>query len=101
MSDRIKERANGGSSSSSPPNKWQAAMDAHRKGSLSWADCGPEDLVAAVAHVTEDGAAVLLSKTSDGGALMVQVLVGVGDRPKFYAASMMELNELLEALTNV
>lgn len=101
MSDRLDQsakRSNG--SPSTKATKWAAAMLGTRKGSLSWSDCGAQDLLDAVAHVTEDGAALLLARTSDGGALMVQVLVGVGDRPKFYAASMAELNELLEALTN-
>jgi hypothetical protein len=101
VSDRIQEPRNGRKNGVDKANKWAAAMLDTRKGSLTWADCGAEDLLAAVAHVTEDGAALLLARTSDGGALMVQVLVGAGDRPKFYAASMAELNELLEALTSV
>lgn len=101
MTDRLDQRQNGKKNGTAAANKWAAAMLDTRKGCLSWADCGAEDLLAAVAHVTEDGAALLLSKTSDGGALMVQVLVGVGDKPKFYAASMQELNELLEALAHV
>jgi hypothetical protein len=101
MSDRIKERSGTTAPSSNGRSKWAKAIEGQRKGSLTWADCGPEDLIAAIAHVTEDGAALLLSKTSDGGALMVQVLVTRDDRPKFYAASMAELNELLATLIGV
>lgn len=101
MGDRLKEQPSRSNGAPAQANKWAAAMLSTRKGSLTWADCGADDLLAAVAHVTEEGAALLLAKTSDAGALMVQVLVGTGDRPKFYAASMAELNDLLDALARV
>lgn len=101
MTDRLNGDRNPSKKGPAAANKWAAAMLETRKGSLTWADVGAEDLQAAVAHVTEEGAALLLAKTSDGGALMVQILVGTGDRPKFYAASMAELNDLLDALARV
>lgn len=82
-------------------SRWEAAFASQKKGHVSWSMCGAEDLLAVVAAVTEDGAALLLSKTSDGGALLIQVLEGEGRKPKFYAASMAELNEVLFALAHV
>lgn len=82
-------------------NRWEQAMRSTDRGSLSWADVGAEDLKEVVAHATEDGAAVLLAKTSDGGALLVQILVSRDRRPKFYAATMAELNEMLMKLASV
>lgn len=100
MTDRLNGERNGRSSRAAPANRWAQAMLSTRKGSLSWADVGAEDLLAAVARVTEDGAAVLLAKTSDGGALMLQILAEDGQKPKHYAASMAEVNEVLEALAH-
>jgi hypothetical protein len=80
------------------PSKYATALKSAKRGSLSWSDVGPEDLVTALAAVTEDGAALLLSKTSDGGALLIQVLESEQSKPKFYAASMAELNEVLANL---
>lgn len=79
-------------------SKWEALLKAGRRGSLSWGDAGAADLQAAVVAVTEDGAALLLSKTSDGGALLVQVLESQNSKPKFYAGNMAELNEVLANL---
>lgn len=82
-------------------DKWQRVMNQSSSRSLSWSMCPSELLKDAVANVTGDGAALLLSQTSDGGACMVQVLVGVGQKPKFYAASLSELEDLLRRLAEV
>lgn len=89
------------SSSSGAASKYAEAMKELRGRSLSWADVGPEELQDAIAHVTEDGAALLFSKTSDGGALMIQALNGAGNKPKFYAVSLGEAHALLEMLKSV
>lgn len=81
-------------------DKYAAAQLSTRKGGLTWADCSPTDLTAAAAAVTEDGAALLLSKTSDGGALLIQVLDGAS-KPKWYPASRQDLHEVLHLLTEV
>jgi hypothetical protein len=101
MGDRLQEPRRQNGRGVDKANKWAQAMLQARKGSLTWMDVGAEDLLAVVAHVTEDGAALLLAKTSDGGALMVQVLGNGPDKPKFYAASMAEVNELLTLLGSV
>jgi CO dehydrogenase/acetyl-CoA synthase gamma subunit (corrinoid Fe-S protein) len=81
--------------------KYEEAFKQAKTTSLSWSDADPADLQDAIAHVTEDGVALLLAKTSDGGALMAQALIGAGHKPKFYAASQAELNELLAMLARV
>lgn len=75
-------------------DQWEARLAERNRGRLTWADAGAEDLLAAVASVTEGGAALLLSKTSDGGALVIHLLVGTV-RHKLYPASVAELNEAL------
>lgn len=82
-------------------SKWEGLLKAGSRGNLSWSDAGEADLLAAVVAVTEDGAALLLSKTSDGGALLVQVLVDKDTKPKHYASNMAELNEVLANLGSV
>lgn len=92
---------NGDAHSNAGWDKWLDATLTPEKGKLTWMDADPEDLRDAIAAATEDGAAVLLSKTSDGGALLLQVIEGEGRKPKFYAADMAELNEVLFALGHV
>lgn len=63
----------------------------------SW-DWAPSELLAdAIVSVTGDGAALLLSKTSDGGALSLTILDGT-HRLKWYPASEPELRDILEML---
>lgn len=81
-------------------NKWASIMLRPEKGNLTWADADPQDLQDAIAAATEDGAAVLFSKTSDGGALHVQVWAGT-ERPKFYAADMATLTAILTLIQDV
>jgi hypothetical protein len=73
---------------------------ASRRGSLTWADAGPEDLQAACVSVTEDGAALLLAKTSDGGALVMRVIMDRESIP-FYAPDMAALSAMLAEVTEV
>jgi hypothetical protein len=50
-----------------------------------------------VERVTNRGDAVLFGRTSDGGALSVQILTG-GKAEKFYVTDASELLELLQGL---
>lgn len=91
---------NGDAHSNAGWDKWLEATLTPEKGKLTWRDADPEDLVDAIAAATEDGAAVLLSKTSDGGALAVQVWAGT-QRVKFYAAEMAQLTAILDLIQQV
>lgn len=81
---------------SSAVDKWRELQKSvnTRRGSLTWMDCPSQELVEVAASVTEDGAALLLSKTSDGGALVLRVIVDRESVP-FYAPDMAALNALL------
>lgn len=98
MGETVQMRKNGAKNGHTEVSKWMAASLAPERGKLTWWDAPAEELRDAIASATEDGAAVLLSKTSDGGALHIQIWSGV-DRPKFYAPDMATLNALLELLT--
>jgi hypothetical protein len=81
-------------------DKWSDRIETERRGRVQWADCSAEDLLDAVAAVTEDGAALLLSTTSDGGALSIHVLTGHGTH-KLYPATQAELNAALMMITEI
>lgn len=97
----------GGRRPSDPPERAQkatavskyAAMkrQASRRG-VSWTDVPAVELVECVSALVEDGAAVLLSRTSDGGALVLRVLDQQESTP-WYATNAAEINEMLEILT--
>jgi hypothetical protein len=53
---------------------------------FGWTDANPLELLDAIAGVTGAGDAIVFSRTSDGGALVVSVLSG-NDRRKFYPDS--------------
>lgn len=57
-------------------------------------DADSDDLRDTVASVTEDGAAVLLAKTSDGGALVLRVIADRESVP-FYAPDMASLTQMM------
>lgn len=70
------------------------------KGSLTWSDCPEEELRDMIASVTEDGAAILLAKTSDGGALVVRCIVDKESVP-FYAPDTASLNLLMQEVAEM
>lgn len=81
-------------------DKWENLFLDKGSGRITWNDCDPQSLLDAVAAATEDGAAVLLSKTSDGGALVVRILTDQGSTP-FYPASAAALSEVLAMIVEV
>jgi len=91
--DLRKEHSNG-------RDKWGERIADSKKGAVSWADAGAEDLLDALVAATEDGAALLLSRTSDGGALAIHVLAG-SNTHKLYPASVAELNEALQMIAEI
>lgn len=78
-------------------DKWSTLPALSNKGNLTWEEAAPDLLKAAIAAATEDGAALLLSKTSDGGALCIQLLHGTS-RSKLYPSSADELKEALQLI---
>lgn len=67
------------------------------KETATWAWVPVDLLAGAIVAATDDGAAVLLSKTSDGGALCLQVWNGAG-RHKLYPARAAEAVEGLQLI---
>lgn len=83
-----------------PEDKWGAHFNLKGRGKLTWEDANPELLRAALAAATEDGAGLLLSKTSDGGALSIYVLTN-GATHKLYPATAEELSEALQLIVKI
>lgn len=73
---------------------WLQARPPGSQTGVCWADADPALLLAAVIAVTARGAGFSLSESRDHCAVSITVLSGQ-DRPKFYAANLTELNELL------
>lgn len=80
-----------------PGSKYANLGIGEKRGNLTWGSADPNLLRAAIAAVTEDGAALLLTKTSDGGALCLQVWTSAG-RHKLYPATIQELTEALQVV---
>lgn len=75
--------------------KYQKMKDKAKGQGVSWADASQQDLMAVIVAVTADGAAVLFSRTSDGGALVVRVLVDKESIP-YYPSSASEIHDALK-----
>lgn len=67
-------------------SKYGQAKLSSIKGGLSWLEADAEQLKKVAAAVIEDGAALLLARTSDGGALVIRVVDDVGSHA-WYPAS--------------
>lgn len=103
MSDRLATKVGGRSSNTpSAADKYRKMQReaASRRGALTWSDADSDDLRDTVASVTEDGAAVLLAKTSDGGALVLRVIADRESVP-FYAPDMASLNEMMREVRDL
>jgi len=59
-------------------DKWRKA-----RASISWSGGPSESMRDAIGRITDNGSAVLFSRTLDGGALSIQVLAG-NERSKEY-----------------
>lgn len=60
------------------PKRWRSD-----RATISWSSGPTETMRDFITRITDNGAAVLFSRTQDGGALVVQVLAG-NDRSKEY-----------------
>lgn len=69
--------------------KWRA-----NRASISWSGGPADSMRAAIGAITDNGAAVLFSRTTDGGALSIQVLAG-SERSKEYIT---EVGDILPCL---
>ena len=69
-------------------------------GVVSWEEVDGRLLKAAVCATTEDGCAIILSKTSDGGALSITLLAGP-ERVKKYAKDAQLAESILQELVSV
>lgn len=81
-------------------DKWSSHFSLKGRGGTTWLDANADTLRAAIASATEDGAGLLLSKTSDGGALSIYVLTE-GATHKLYPANADELNEALHLIVKI
>lgn len=63
---------------------------------LSLRDCGSDSCWNSLASVVECGAAVMVSRTSDGGAISLTLYLG-SERYREYASTVDEVAELLRA----
>lgn len=81
-SDRTGTNGNGKS-------KWRATRE-----TVSWTGGPADSMREAIGRLTDNGCAVLFSRTSDGGALSVQVLAG-NERSKEYITSYADITPCL------
>lgn len=83
-----------------PTEKW-GGLGADRDGTgISWDAVDAEQLAATVHAVTDDGAAILFGRTSDGGALVIQIL-SAGGKHKLYPSTPSELDQMLRDVETI
>lgn len=80
-------------------SKYAGVHSAVNGGPVSYSGIDGDLLRDTIQAVTNDGDALLFGRTSDGGALSVQVLSG-GTATRFYPSDVSELYEVLEGLRN-
>lgn len=78
-------------------SKYAGLAEASGTGAVTWEEVNGPLLKQAIVAATEDGCALILSKTSDGGALSITVLAGP-ERIKKYAKSADLANSVLQEL---
>lgn len=103
MSDRMKRDARTRNSTATAPgvqDKWKRLVERSSSNKVTWWDADSSKLHEVVANVTEDGAALLLSKTSDGGALALHIISDAGTN-KLYPATADELNAYLDRIMDL
>lgn len=70
------------------------------RGRVTWADVDPARLQTMIDRITQTGALVSFSRTSDGGALHLRVLDG-NDGAKEYATTAQEADDLIEEFVDL
>lgn len=79
-------------------SKYARLSEGTDSGSVSWEEVDGRALKAAVTAATEDGCALILSKTSDGGALSVTLLAGAQRHKKYAKSAQLAESLLLEII---
>lgn len=87
--------ARGAATSSSSDAPLATLKSGRSQQSITWNDAEPQRLLEVVGAISEAGGLVSFSKTSDGGAVCLYVKWRA-ESEKFYAASVLELSDLLE-----
>lgn len=103
MTDRMKrgpKTRNSTSAAVGVQDKWKRLVERSSSSRVTWWDADAAKLHAAIANVSEDGAALLLSKTSDGGALALHIIADDGTN-KLYPATADELNAYLDRIVEL
>lgn len=84
-------------------SKYARLAERNAAASISWEEVDGRAIKAALVAATEDGCALIFSKTSDGGALSLTILAGA-TRNKLYAktagqaeSQLLELNALRDS----
>lgn len=78
---------------------WGSVAGAKTGAGVDWGDADPSLANSLVYHATRRGMAVSFSATANGQGVSITILDG-GQRPKWYANTPEELNQLLETLTS-
>lgn len=86
-----------GKSASTSSSRLASRQDRRTKGGVTWHEADPAKIQQLVGLVTENGALVSFSMTSDGGALVVFIKDGA-DSAKEYAASPEQADYVLDDL---
>lgn len=89
-----------GDQSNGRPSPYDGVFGDRTVGSVSYGQVAGDTLRDCVEGITNRGDAVLFGRTTDGGALSIQVLSG-GKAMKFYVTDGSELLELLTGLIAV
>lgn len=97
LSEQYRERLR--ASVKAADSKYATAKLSSVKGGLTWLEADAAELLKVVAAVIEDGAAILLARTSDGGALVIRVVDDAGSHawypasPEALAADLREIGK--------
>lgn len=67
---------------------------------MQWSECDPEWVLKALHAVAEEGGALILGKTRDGGALAITLLFD-GNKTTFYASDRKAAYDVLKDLADV
>lgn len=89
--------APGAENSSGLGARLAALRDSRRRKQITWGDADDQKLSTAIEGLVEAGSLVSFGRTSDGGALMLNVVTD-GAPSKFYVTTQEELDDLVTEL---
>jgi hypothetical protein len=82
------------------PDRWDRIGAQTEGPALNWDEAPPALLASVVSAVVDGGDAILFGRTSDGGALLLQVLNG-GGKHKLYPTSAEEVEAALRSVLDI